>query len=195
MRIYTGRMNDLGEIPPESIRRLRRAEYDRMVALGMFADERVELLDGILVAMNPQGAKHVEVILRLTELFVPALAGRARVQTHSPLVTSSLSEPESDVALIPVADYSREHATSAFLVIEVADTSLRKDRVLKGRLYAQAGIPEYWIIDLRSRSIEVRRSPRGASYAEVQHFQPGDTLHPATFPDIQVDVAALIPLP
>ena len=194
MRIYTGRMNDLGEIPPESIRRLRRAEYDRMFALGMFEDERVELLDGILVAMNPQGAPHAEVIRRLTELFVPALLGRARVQMQLPVATSEFSEPEPDLALVPVADYSTDHPTAAFVVVEVADSSLGKDRRLKSRLYAQAGIPEYWIVDLRSRSIEVCRAPSGTIYSEVQRFQPGDTLHAAAFPDIQVDVAALIPL-
>lgn len=193
MQIYTDRMAELDGIPLENVRRLTRSEYDRMVDLGMFEDERVELLDGILVAMNPQGAPHVETVMRLTELFLPALRGRARVQTQSPLVASDVSEPEPDLALIPPGDYSSEHASTAFLVIEVADSSLRKDRTLKGRLYACAAIPEYWIVDLTSRAIEVYRSPMDGAYTEIQRYPPGTVLRPAAFPDVAVDVAALIP--
>ncbi len=186
-------MKALGEIPLESVRRIRRSEYDRMVLLGMFEDERVELLNGILVEMNPQGAPHVEVVTRLHELFAPALRGRARIRIQGPLAAAGDSEPEPDLAIIPLGDYSSDHPSLALLVIEVSDSSLRKDRGVKAQLYARAAIPEYWIVNLGTRSIEVYRSPTPSGYADVEHHHAGETLHPGAFPDIAVSVADVIP--
>ena len=120
----------------ESLRPLRRREYNCLVELGVFDEERVELLDGVLVSMNPQGAEHAEVTAFLAERLTVSLSGRARVRAHSPLSLSDESEPEPDIAVVPAGDYARAHPTRALHLIEVADSSLRRDRELKAVLYA-----------------------------------------------------------
>jgi Uma2 family endonuclease len=177
----------------DSHRPLRRSEFDRLVDLGAFEDERIELLSGVLVAMSPQGAEHAGVTAVLAEILILALAGRARVRSHSPLSLSDESEPEPDVAVVPLGDYTRAHPTTAHLVVEVADSSLRKDREIKAQLYASAAIVEYWIVDLGARVVEVHRDAvRGQGYSTVAIFTRGDTLVPLAFPDVRVEVSALL---
>src|SRR5450631_913480 len=115
----------------ESVRPLHRREYDRLVELGSFDEERIELLRGMLVGMSPQGAEHADVVHRLAALLARGFGDRAVVRTHSPLALGEDSEPEPDVAVLAPGDYSREHPSTALLVIEVSDTSLRKDRAIK----------------------------------------------------------------
>ena len=184
---------DLSTLARERLRPLRRAEYDRLVQLGCFEDEKIELLDGLLVAMSPQGAPHLYVIRKLSKLFTLAIGERALVQTQGPLAVSEDSEPEPDLALVPNEDYSSVHASRAFLVVEVAETSLRKDRLVKSALYARAEIPEYWIVNLEERVIEVYRSVRGGAYANVTVHGPGQVISCQAFPDIQVPVAEVLP--
>jgi Uma2 family endonuclease len=186
-------MFDLSLLGSERIRPLRREEYDQLIELGCFADERVELIDGVLVAMTPQGAPHVYVIHRLTELLMPVLRGRATFRAQAPLALGDASEPEPDFAIVPHGKYADAHPTHALLVVEVADSSLRKDRILKGRLYARAGIPEYWIMNVSARCVEVYRAPSGGSYAKTSTHGLDDVLHPEAFPDIAVPVADLLP--
>jgi Uma2 family endonuclease len=176
----------------ESIRPLHRREYDRLVELGSFDDERLELLGGLLVAMSPQGTEHADVISRLATLLVKALADRALVRSHSPLVVADDSEPEPDVAVVEPGDYSCEHPSAALLVVEVSDSSLRTDREVKAPLYAAAGIQEYWIVNLVDRVIEVHRAPREGRYTDVAQHGRGVTLRPLAFADVVVAVGELI---
>jgi len=176
----------------ESLRPLRRHEYDRLVELGAFDDERLELLAGVLVTMSPQGAEHVEVTACLMERLVLALAGRARVRPQLPLSLSDHSEPEPDLAVVQLGDYSHVHPASALLIVEVADASLRMDRDLKAELYAAAGIPEYWLVDLVGRVVHVYRAAVGRRYTEVSSHAPGATLRPTAFPDVTIAVRSLI---
>jgi Uma2 family endonuclease len=115
------------------------------------------------------------------------------VRVHGPFVASENSEPEPDLALVPNEDYSRDHAASAFLMIEVAESSLRKDRILKASLYARAGVPEYWIVNLRERVVEVHRAVREGRYATVTAHGRDETIHPEAFPDIAVAIAGILP--
>src|SRR5262249_47478229 len=103
---------------PDVIRPLRRAEYDQLVALGAVEDERIELLEGQLVGMTPIGAPHSSAVQKLNALLVPALAGRASVRIQSPFAALDTSEPEPDVAIVPLGDYDTEHPNQAYLVIE-----------------------------------------------------------------------------
>jgi Uma2 family endonuclease len=183
----------MNSVLAEAVRPLRRKEYDRMVELGFFENERIELLEGMLVATSPQGARHAAVVRRLTMLLPPALVGRAEVQVQSPFAASDDSEPEPDVAIVPTGDYLEDHPARALLVIEVADSSLRKDRLVKLRLYATAGVPEYWIVDLESDVVLVHREPRDAGYAQVTRHASGDNLSPLAFPDIVVPTSTLLP--
>ncbi len=185
-------MLNAAEIFPETIRPLRRVEYEKMVELGLFEDERIELIDGILVAMSPQGTLHAEMIRRLAELFFARIGGRARVQLQSPLACADDALPEPDLALVPMRDYARQHPDSAFLVIEVADSSLRKDRLAKVRVYARAGVPEYWILNLVEKIVEVHTGPSATGYATVTQHRSGETLHPTAFADIEVNLGALL---
>jgi Uma2 family endonuclease len=186
-------MIDLSALGPESVRPLRRAEYDRLVELGCFEDERIELLEGLLVAMSPPAAPHSFAINKLTMLFAQAIGTRAIVQVQNPLAVSDSSKPQPDLALLRDEDYSREHATWAFLVVEVSDSSLRKDRLVKAALYARARIPEYWIVNLDDRVLEVYRDPRDGIYARATSHRPGETLSPEAFGDIRVPVADVLP--
>jgi len=184
---------DLAALAPERLRPLRRVEYERLVELGCFEDEKIELIDGILVAMSPQGTEHAYAVQQLAMLLIPALKGRAIVRVQSSLAASDDSEPEPDVVVVPRQDYSRQHPMHALLLIEVAESSLRKDRRIKGSLYARTGVPEYWIVDVASRAIEVYRDPRDGAYAQVTRHHLGEILRPLAFEDVEVPVAEVVP--
>ena len=97
-----------------------------------------------------------------------------------------------DLALVPVRDYARQHPDSAFLVIEVADSSLRKDRLAKGRVYALADVPEYWIVNLVEKIVEVHTDPSATGYARVTQHRSGETLRPTAFGDIEANLGDLL---
>ncbi|MBI3186106.1 MAG: Uma2 family endonuclease [Myxococcales bacterium] len=174
------------------VRPLRREEYDRLVRSGAFQDERIELLFGRLVLMSPQKALHAAVVQRLMELFMPRLLGRASVRGQLPLGASEESEPEPDVAIVPAREYLDDHPTEALLVVEVSDSTLRRDRV-KGMLYAAMGAPEYWIVNLKEEVLEVYREPVGDEYTSSSRLGRGEKVSPVAFPEITVDVAELLP--
>jgi Uma2 family endonuclease len=182
-------------VPPEKIRPLRRAEYDRMVGLGMFRGEKVELLYGRLVRMSPQGEPHVFSVTRLNKLLVRALGDRAEVRVQAPFGASAESEPEPDIAIVAPGDYLGGHPSRAMLLIEVSDSSLQDDRRIKGPLYAAAGVPEYWIVDLVGGEIEVYREPRGdgAGYARVTRHGRDTELRVPGFEDVVVAVGEVVP--
>ena len=187
-------MVDLESLAPERIRLIRRVEYERMVEMGLFEDERVELLAGVIVEMSPQGTGHAEAVGRLNRhLIVLELQGRARIRVQSSFALDESSEPEPDLAVVPAADYSREHPSVSLLVVEVAESSVRKDRNIKGRLYAAQGIREYWILNLVDETIEIRRDPGAAGYRTMTTHQRGETVAPLDFPDLVLAVDDLLP--
>ncbi len=176
-------------IQPERMRPLKRAEYDRLVELGAFEDERVELIRGTLVAMSPQHPEHTSPIGRLNMLLVPLFVGRALVRVQSPLIAADESEPEPDVAIVPLGDYRKAHPNQAHLVIEVAFSSTKKDRLVKAPLYAESGFPEYWLVDVQGGFIEVHRDPSPSDgYRRVTRHGSGETISTFAFPDVAVRV-------
>jgi Uma2 family endonuclease len=134
-------------------------------------------------------------VTRLNDLLTPRLAGRARVRIQLPLGVGADGEPEPDVAIVPLADYSRAHPETAHLVTEVAESSLTTDRLIKTQLYARGSIPEYWLVDLEGRVVEVFRRPEGAAYASVIRIGEAGTVSPLAFPDLVVSVRELLPSP
>ncbi len=172
-------------------RRLTRAEYGRMVRLGFFGDEHLELLRGMVVAMAPIGPPHRTVVDILNEMLVIALQGRALVSVQNPFAAADESEPEPDLAVVPPGKYREDHPHHAFLLIEVADSSLEADRDVKGPLYAASNVPEYWIVNLVDQVVEVYTDPVSERYRTVRTAGRGETLHPAAFPDVAVAVSAL----
>jgi len=166
----------LSDLAPERVRPLRRVEFERLVDGGLFGDERVELLGGVIVEMSPQDPRHAAVIERLDRVLNGLASGRASVRVQMPFAASSDSLPEPDLAVVPLADYDDAHPDTAFLLIEVSDASLRKDRRLKAELYARAGVPEYWIVNLTARCIEIRSIPRDGAYTELRTVSPGASI-------------------
>jgi Uma2 family endonuclease len=186
-------MLDLDLIAPERPRRLTRAEYDTIVRAGVFEDDRVELLEGVVVSMSPIDPPHASAVEAFTEILVPALLGRARVRVQLPMIAAGDSEPEPDIAVVPLGDYRRVHPSEAHLVIEVSGSSLRKDRLVKAPLYASSGFREYWVVDLHERVIEVHRGPSPQGWSSLTRHDAGETLHPEAFPDVAVPIAAVLP--
>ena len=176
----------------EVIRPLRRAEYDQLIKLGAFEDERIELLNGALVAMSPIGAPHHATVQRLNQLLVLALAGRALVSCQGPFAADEYSEPEPDFAVVPLGDYDADHASTAYLIIEVAEASLAKDRGKKLRLYATCAVPEYWIVNLPERCIEVYTEPSPGVYARVERYERGQSIRLVTFSDVSFAVSDVL---
>lgn len=181
---------------PERQRPIRVDEYHRMIEAGILGeDERVELIDGVLVAMTPQGRLHAFVIQELNRLLVRALADEYKVLTQLPLTLGAGSEPEPDLAVVRAEDARSRtrHPAAALLVIEVAGDSLRLDRETKAGLYARAGVPEYWIVNLAAASVEVYRDPDPAagSFRTTSQCRGGGTLTALSVPGIRVDLRTL----
>src|SRR5437868_2392932 len=141
----------IASIAPELIRSFTRSEYHRMIELGLFEDERLELLGGVLVRLPSQLPPHASTVQKLNQLLVTQLQNRFGVRSQLPLALSDDTEPEPDVAIVPVGDYEVEHPATALLIIEVSDTTLRNDRA-KAAMYASGGIAEYWIVNLGARA-------------------------------------------
>lgn len=179
-------------IEPELVRPIKRSEYERIIALGLFEDERVELLRGVLVTLPPQLAPHASTIRKLTNLLTVRLGRRFELSIQSPLALSDDSEPEPDVAVVLPGDYDAEHPRTARLVIEVSDSTLKKDRS-KAAIYAAAGIGEYWIINLVARTVEVYTSPDGDRYATSRTLRAGEVLRPAAITDVEIAVVEILP--
>ena len=173
-----------------------REEYDRLVASGGFQPEsRVQLIRGEIVEMAPQGAGHATSI-RLTQtllerLFTPGYEVRGQL----PLALGQWSEPEPDVAAVrgAIEDYRDAHPANAVLVVEVADATLEFDRTRKQQIYADAGITEYWIVNLVDGVLEVYRNPQGGVYQQTLRLNPDDVVAPLTSPSARVRVSNLLP--
>ena len=172
-------------------RRFTRKEYYRMAEAGILReDDRVELIKGEIIEMSPIGRRHKAFVLNLTQLLVGRPAGRALVNVQSGVVLSDDSEPEPDIAVLRRRDVpykEREaHADDVLLLIEVAESSLAYDRSTKLRLYAEAGIPEYWVVDCGAETVEMHRGPDPDGYREVRLVTGAATLTLGAFPDIEL---------
>ena len=183
-------------------RRWRRAEYERLVDLGLFVGERLALLDGLLVVQEPQGSPHAAIVAQIGQVLAAAFGAGWHPRLHAPLALGEDSEPEPDVAVVAGAprDYVNAHPSTAALVVEVADSSLRLDRRLKGGLYARAGLQEYWIVNLVDGVLEVHRAPQPATdaaygwvYRSVEILRPPATVTPLAAPGARIPVAELLP--
>jgi Uma2 family endonuclease len=167
----------LDDMPEVRVRPLRRREYDALIEHGLIGeDERIQLLDGELIELSPQGAPHAGLVEALTERLVPALVGRARVRVQLPIVTDEYSEPEPDLAVIPADEPRDRHPERALLIIEVADSTVRLDLIRKARIYAAAGVPTYWVIDVDRDVVHIHTEPTSDGYATVVEHGPDDRL-------------------
>lgn len=176
--------------------RFRREHYERLAEDGLFHDKHVELLYGFILEMSPQGNAHAHAIQKLTTAFAALVAsGRAEVRAQLALAASDDSEPEPDLCLVAPGDYLDGPPRAALLVVEAANDSLEDDRVIKGRLYAEIGIPEYWLIDLRRRRLERYLEPKDGTYTRMTTHERGESLAPVHFPDVAVPLDEIVPPP
>lgn len=160
-------------------------------------DDRVELLEGVVVAMSPPNPTHDASVSMITRVLCAALGEHAAVRCQATLILGTHSAPQPDVAVVPgrERDYFTRHPTTALLVVEVADSSLGQDRLTKSSLYAAAGIPEYWIVNLRDHCIEVLRRPAREQrrYTERLIASRGESLDLVALPGIRVAIDDLLP--
>lgn len=178
------------------VRRWTLEEYERLVEQGFFhPEEKIELVDGVIFEMTPQSSRHAAGV-RLAELALQPLYPQGfDVRTQLPLALGLDAEPEPDLAVVPgqARDYITAHPKTAVLVVEVADSSLLHDRKRKARLYARAGIPEYWLVNLLDWCLEVFRDPKAGTYTMRTILREGDSLAPLTCPGTEIPVADLLP--
>lgn len=175
-------------------------EYYRMAEAGIISkDERVELIEGEIVAMAAIGTGHAACVDRLNYFLSQRVGNRALVRVQNPTRLDRFSEPQPDIALLrPRADfYAFAHPGPAdvSLVVEVADTTVGFDREVKIPLYARAGIPEAWLVDLTGDCMTAYRKPSAQVSQDVQRLQRGQSLFPEAFPDCALAVEDILGQP
>jgi Uma2 family endonuclease len=183
-------------IAPELIpARISLEQYHRMVDAGILEDCRVELLQGIIVEMSPEGIPHASKRTNAQEHLARVLGDRVQLRIGAPITLPSGSEPEPDIAVVRrLADgYSTHHPypEDIYWVIEYSSTSLDKDLGVKAEIYASEGIPEYWVINLKKSILIVFRDPVEGKYQSRQELTSG-TIHSLAFPDMAIEVTHLL---
>jgi Uma2 family endonuclease len=184
-------------------RRFTRAEYERLIDLGVFQPgEAIELIGGELIVAEPQGAPHYTAISKTAKALETGFGPGWVVRSQGPIRLDDDSEPEPDIAVVPGGpdDYARAHPSRPVLTVEVAESSLALDRQRKGSLYARAGLPDYWVLNLIDRVLEVYRepapdsaSPFGWRYARSEVFDASARVIPLAAPGASIPVSHLLP--
>ena len=172
-------------------------EYNKMAETGSLEpDERVELLDGDVILVPPHGTRHFSTVLRMGQTLTLRLGDRACVSVQLPVIISDRSEPEPDIAILRKRDdfYASgiPRAADVLAIVEVADSSLGVDAGKKLRIYAEAGVTEYWIVDVNRGAVIVHRDPSGTGYDSVQAHYRGGRLAFQAFVDETFGVDELI---
>jgi Uma2 family endonuclease len=172
-------------------------EWHRLGEVGLFEEsDRVELLDGEIILMSPIGNRHALALAFLIDILGDVNKRRYLLWPGNPVEADDYSEPLPDLAVLPRTHKgARRHpfTSDTHLIVEIADSSLRHDQGRKLRKYAQSGVVEYWIVNLRDDVIEVYREPRGEEYAAKLMVKGGQSIAPLAFPDVVVPVDEIIP--
>ncbi|MEA5498110.1 Uma2 family endonuclease [Limnoraphis robusta] len=170
-------------------------DYHQMIKTGLLDDRPVELLSGEIVQMSPEGEPHAFFSSEAGHYLTRVLGDRALIRHAKPITLPNQSEPEPDIAI--VEPLGREYLThhpypeNIFWVIEYANTSLEKDSTVKYHIYAEAGIPEYWLVNLQTGELIVYRQPSGREYGTKMTLKEGN-ISPVAFPDVTIPVEAMI---
>jgi Uma2 family endonuclease len=184
-----------------TLRRFMRVEYDRLTELGVFQGEALELIDGLLLVAEPQGSYHASAVGNIADALRALMPSGWLVRVRMPVALDDRSEAEPDVAVLPGAwaDCRSDHPARPALVVEIAETSLAFDRGEKARLYARAGVGDYWILNLVDRVLEVFRdpepdetAPHGWRYRTIERLGPNAAVSLLALPSIHVRVSDLI---
>jgi Uma2 family endonuclease len=170
--------------------------YHRAVKAGVFDGQPLELLDGELIEMAPEGIPHAGLSSDGADYLRERLGMQVKVREAKPMTLPNASEPEPDIAIVkPLGEVYRTErhpqVDDIFWVIEYANTSLEKDLGLKGKIYAQANIPEYWVVNLQTRELVVFRDPLGGQY-QAQAVLTSGTVCPVSFPTVPLEVSRFV---
>ena len=186
------------EIEPQ-IRLWSIADYHQMIEAKILdEDDRVELLEGKIVCMSPQRPFHAASVQRSSRLLFKLLSDRAEIRVQLPVILGNDSEPEPDLAVVrfDADEYSFRHpeVPDIYLLIEVADSTIAKDRNPKARIYAKNRVLEYWILDLQKRQVYVFRQPEEGVYREQLILNSDDSIAMQAFPDVAIALNAMFPM-
>ena len=171
-------------------------EYHQIVDAGVLDERHVELINGDIIEMAPEGKPHAYSSDEAGEYLIYLLGERAKIRQAKPItLPQSNSEPESDIAVVNRLgrDYRQHHPypENIFWLIEYADSSLKKDLEVKTQVYAAVGIPEYWVVNLKTMTLIVLRSPTQDGYQSQEMLKEG-TIRPLAFPEIEIAVSRLL---
>lgn len=176
--------------------RWTRQEYEKMIEIGLFSPEaRLELIEGEILEMASQTSYHAVAVLAVQEKLAEIFHTGYHIRTQMPLALSDDSEPEPDLAVVAgfSRDYWHEHPHTAILIVEIAYSSLDYDQERKRRLYARAYIPEYWILNLNERQLEVYREPQNGDYMTHRTRTSVELVATLAYPEQQIAVADFLP--
>jgi Uma2 family endonuclease len=172
------------------------SEYERMGEAGILGEEdRVELIEGVIITMSPIGGRHAACVRRLNRLLERAVGETAIVSVQNPIRLNEYSEPQPDLALLrPRADFYLKHPTpdAVLLIIKVAETSLAYDRDAKIPLYARAGIPEAWLVDLAGETVWQYSHPGNGAYQEIRQLRRGQAITSSALPSLTLNLEQIL---
>ena len=172
-------------------------EYHRMAQAGILSeDDRVELIDGEIVAMTPIGPRHNASVNRANRALVTVVGDQAIVQVQGSVRLGRFREPQPDLVLLrPQPDFYASRLpgpSDILLIIEIAESSLDYDREVKARIYAQSGVQEYWLVDLDDRSVSCHTEQRGGEYQKLRQYRSGQSIAPEALPSCAIAVDVLL---
>ncbi|MEO5739770.1 MAG: Uma2 family endonuclease [Vicinamibacterales bacterium] len=187
----------MSEHSPDALR-LSPKRYFELAECGIIApDDRVELLEGLIVSMTAQSAPHAATVYRVEHALLRKLGPDTIVRVQMTFLAGDRSVPEPDLAVVPASpdDYFEFHPSHAHLIVEVAHSSVLQDRITKAAIYARAGIPCYWIVNVRDRCVEIFREPdrERARYAATDRIAGSKTITIDAFPDVMFSADELLP--
>ena len=175
-------------------------EYYKLADLGFFDGKRVELIEGEIIEMTPMKTAHATALDLAAQILVKFFTENYVVRTQMPISFSKTNAPEPDIMILKggIRDFTNSHPKTAELIVEVSDSTLRYDRTVKVALYARNNIREYWILNLKSRVLEVHRQPKkdkylGFIYGEKIIYTEDEEVSPLFAPDIKIKIADILP--
>ncbi|MBD0346530.1 MAG: Uma2 family endonuclease [Coleofasciculus sp. Co-bin14] len=183
---------------PFTLRLWTAEEYHRMAEAGIFhPEERVELIAGQIIRMSAKGTAHTAAVRRTAKILRNLLTNQAEVYTQDPIQLDDFSEPEPDVAVVRIdpLDYADHHPTPSevYLIIEVADSSLKYDRETKAKAYARSGIADYWVLDVINRKLHMFREPIQEAYQSEVILSEEASVSPLQFPTLEITLQEMLP--
>ncbi len=171
-------------------------EYYKMIELGMLKDyEKAEIIEGELIPKMPIGDRHAFAVDILMEFFIKNVSDKIRVRVQNPIRISDFNEPEPDIVLADLTKFDgKRHPRPAetILIVEVSDSTLKYDRDTKLSLYAEAEIPEVWIVNLKNNIIEVHQKPNIGIYQLAQIYKLGETVKSSVLPNLEIEVNKIL---